>query len=119
MRDSQEECTSTSNIAPLQSRKYDVMLTPTEEGSIIPKEQQTNHVALTNTKLGTSDNWIRYNRENMYNSLWNNAMVRFNDTFLNISFNQSCSVCDRLWTDSSLNDAPYESDHILQREFPE
>ena len=45
-------------------------------------------------------------------------MVRFEDTFLNIGFTHSCSVRDRLWTDSSLNDAPYESHNILGREFP-
>ena len=53
--------TSTSNIAPLQSRKYAVAFTPTEEGSTIPEKQQTKHAK--------DCNWIRYKRDAAYKLL--------------------------------------------------
>ena len=68
--------TSTLNIAPSQSQKYAVTLTSTEaankllcdsamldEINIIPEEQATN------TTLGTSINWVCYNRNDTYRSL--------------------------------------------------
>jgi hypothetical protein len=111
--------TSTSTLQP--PRTCNVASTSTEESELDAACRRlcdSDDEQVTSTKSNTAVEWLRYSRDTAYIQLWGNAKARFSQTFRNIKFNQSCSVCDRLWTDASLHDAPRESHDILRREFP-
>ena len=50
--------------------------------------------------------------------MWQNAVDRFHHVFYGIRFDASCSVCDRLWPDSSLRDVTQACHDTLREAFP-
>ena len=62
--------------------------------------------------------WIREKRDNSLYRMWKSASDRFDDMFFGIRFDASCSVCDRLWPDTSLRVVTRECYDILRESFP-
>ena len=62
--------------------------------------------------------WIDYKRDASYHRMWQNAVDRFHHVFYGIRFDASCSVCDRLWPDSSLRYVTQACHDTLREAFP-
>jgi hypothetical protein len=105
--------TSTSNAISTTSIP---VATTTNDPIAITMDAGTNHQVTCMTN--NNNNLDRRVRSVNFIEIWDRAKVRFNETFMKIRFDRSCSVCDRLWTDSSLKEAPLQSYDILRQEFP-
>ena len=62
--------------------------------------------------------WIDYTRDETYDRAWISGVDYFDTAFFGIRFDVACSVCHRLWPDSTLRDVTPACRDMPQKEFP-
>ena len=62
--------------------------------------------------------WIDCKRDESYARAWMRGIDYFDTAFFGIRFDTACSVCDRLWPDSTLRYVTLACRDILHKEFP-
>ena len=63
--------------------------------------------------------WLNFQHDDAYKRYWVYAEERFENTFGCLCFNDPCSVCDRLWSDTQLKSVHMSHYPVLRRHFPD